>query len=88
MVQKASQEFGLSASAAAAIMKKFKWEFSRARQKYRECDDDPFKFAAAMEIVSDLSEQVITSDGTETVFDEVIGPIRLVYHYAPRCHVL
>ena len=52
-------------------MKKFHWDFGVARKKYRECDDDPFKFSAAMDVVSDLSEGIIESDGFETVFDEV-----------------
>jgi hypothetical protein len=63
--------FGLSAAAAAAIMKKFHWDYGAARKKYRECDDDPFQFSAAMKVVSDLAEGVVVSDGTETVFDEV-----------------
>jgi len=52
-------------------MKKVHWDFGAARKKYRGCDDDPFKFSAAMDVVSDLSEGIIESDGTETVFDEV-----------------
>ena len=71
MIQKASQMFGLSAAATAAIMKKVHWDLSAARKKYRECDDDPFQFSAAMKVVSDLAEGVVVSDGTETVFDEV-----------------
>jgi hypothetical protein len=54
-----------------AVMKKVHWDFGAARKKYRDCDDDPFKFSAAMDVVSDLSEGIIESDGTETVFDEV-----------------
>jgi len=52
-------------------MKKFHWDYGAARKKYRECDDDPFQFSAAMKVVSDLAEGVVVSDGTETVFDEV-----------------
>ena len=47
---------GLSAAATAAVMKKFHWDMTAARLKYRECDDDPFQFSAAMSVVSDLAE--------------------------------
>ena len=73
MILESSQEFGLSAAASAAIMKKLHWDLGAARAKYRECDDDPFAFSAAMEVVSDLSEQVIVSDGTESIVDQVIN---------------
>lgn len=87
MIAKASQEFGLSAAATAAIMKKFHWEFGEARKKYRQCDDDPFKFSAAMKVVSDLAEEVIVSDGTETVFDEVMTD-HTSLALAMRCYAL
>ena len=80
MIEKASQEFGLAPAASASIMKKLHWDFSAARKKYRQCNDDPFQFSEAMAVISDLTEGVIMSDGTETVFDEVSGFMNPMLH--------
>jgi hypothetical protein len=71
-----------------AVMKKVHWDFGAARKKYRGCDDDPFKFSAAMDVVSDLSEGIIESDGTETVFDEVCAFVIVCARLSLRVCVL
>ena len=67
-ITKASQEFGLSAAATAAVMKKFHWDLSAARKKYRECDDDPFRFSKEMNVVPDLTVSRAITPGIWVAF--------------------